>query len=64
MDVLLFCYRLLLSIDRRKSVADAVETVSLAEEYSTPLSAQLTRVVGIDLSGNPKVKLLYVHAHI
>ena len=49
-------HRLLLSIDRRRSVADAVETISLAEEYSAPLSAQVTRVVGIDLSGDPTVK--------
>ena len=46
--------RLLLSIDRRQSVAEAMDTVELALAHveQTP---HHTRVVGIDLSGDPTV---------
>ena len=48
--------RLLLSIDRRQSVAEAMDTVQLAVEYSNRVSSKHhSRVVGIDLSGDPKV---------
>ncbi len=50
-------HRLLLSIDRRQSVEDARETVKLAKEFSSEsvLSHYQCRVVGVDLSGDPKV---------
>lgn len=49
-------YRLLLSIDRRNAIAEAYDTVKLAQEYRTSTSANSQgRVVGIDLSGEPKV---------
>ena len=41
--------RLLLSIDRREGMRDALDTVALAAEY------QSQGVVGIDLSGNPSI---------
>lgn len=46
--------RLLLSIDRRQSVSEAMETVELAVAYSKQTYHQ-ARVVGIDLSGDPTV---------
>lgn len=49
-----FIYRLLLSIDRRQSINEAYDTISLATEYHNTASSQ-GRVVGIDLSGDPKV---------
>ena len=45
--------RLILSIDRSHSAADALETVQLAMEYANPSTPHYTRVVGVDLSGNP-----------
>ena len=53
MDVLL--YRLLLSVDRRKSIDDAKETVELAEMYMKNPGDHKAKVVGIDLSGDPSV---------
>lgn len=47
-------YRLLLSIDRRQSINEAYDTISLATEYHNTPNSQ-GRVVGIDLSGDPKV---------
>ncbi|XP_054714575.1 adenosine deaminase-like protein isoform X2 [Uloborus diversus] len=41
--------KLLLSIDRKRSVTDAEETMKIAEEYTT----STTKIVGVDLSGNP-----------
>ena len=53
--VLLFIpsFSLLLSIDRRGSVVDAYDTVELALKYSK--NDHHAQVVGIDLSGDPKV---------
>ena len=47
-------YRLLLSIDRRETIAEAWDTVQLAVEYSSAsvASEHQCRVVGIDLSGD------------
>lgn len=47
--------RLLLSIDRRQSPAEAMETVLLADKYSRLLASagHPVRVVGVDLSGDP-----------
>ena len=57
----LFVNRLLLSIDRRQSVEEAMDTVHLAVEYSSHVSSEhYTRVVGIDLSGDPKVRVVCV----
>ena len=54
-------HRLLLSIDRRQSVAEAMDTVHLAVEYSSHVSSEHhTRVVGIDLSGDPKVCIVCI----
>jgi hypothetical protein len=47
--------RLLLSIDRRQSPAEAMETVFLAEKYSKSTAGGLVRVIGVDLSGDPRV---------
>ena len=47
-------YRLLLSIDRSKEIVDALETVKLAQQYNKSIPAI---VVGIDLSGNPEVRM-------
>ncbi len=57
MDVGVFLFnRLLLSIDRRRSIEDAKETVKLAETYmKTPAGDHKAKVVGIDLSGDPSV---------
>ena len=44
--------RLLLSIDRTKSVEDGLNTVQLCHEYQ---QAENSYVVGIDFSGNPKI---------
>lgn len=44
--------RLLLSVDRRCPVSDAMDTVNLAAEYMHRTDGI---VVGIDLSGDPKV---------
>lgn len=61
-SLLYFCfltlnnYRLLLSIDRRQSVAEASDTVQLAVDYSRNISSgHHAKVVGIDLSGDPQV---------
>lgn len=43
----------LLSIDRSRSVDIAMETVNLAHKYS--FICPVAPIVGIDLSGNPKV---------
>ena len=58
--VVLF-YRLLLSVDRRKSIEDAKETVELAEACMKNPGGHKAKVVGIDLSGDPSVsgKVLY-----
>lgn len=50
-------FRLLLSIDRRQSIDEAMDTVLLAEKYSTMPSCgeDQVKVVGIDLSGDPRV---------
>ena len=58
--VILF-YRLLLSVDRRKSIEDAKETVELAEACMKNPGGHKAKVVGIDLSGDPSVsgKVLY-----
>lgn len=45
--------RVLLSIDRSLPASDALETVQLAIEYASPTTPHYTRVVGVDLSGNP-----------
>ena len=45
--------RLLLSIDRSLPASDALETVQLALEYTSPATPHYARVVGVDLSGNP-----------
>lgn len=50
-----FSDRLLLSIDRRQSVSEAYDTLKLAHSYSTLSDGVQGRVVGIDLSGDPKV---------
>ena len=50
--------RLLLSIDRRCPVSDAVDTVNLAAEYMRRTGGI---VIGIDLSGDPMVSALYNH---
>lgn len=54
---MLFClfYRLLLSVDRRRSIEDAKETVELAETYMRNPGDHKVKVVGIDLSGDPSV---------
>ena len=58
---ILFFNRLLLSIDRRQSVEEAMDTVHLAVEYSSHVSSErYTRVVGIDLSGDPKVRVVCI----
>ena len=44
-----------MSIDRRQSVAEAMDTVMLAEQYSKSEEAEV-RVVGVDLSGDPHVR--------
>ena len=46
---------MLLSIDRRQSVSEAYDTLKLAHSYSTLSDGVQGRVVGIDLSGDPKV---------
>ncbi len=51
--------RILLSIDRSQSVADAMDSVLLAETYSKSSSRSNVKVVGVDLSGNP-----YVCVHV
>lgn len=51
---------MLLSIDRRQSPAEALETVLLAEEYSKNTKCPV-RVVGIDLSGDPRVRAYDLH---
>ena len=45
-------WRFLLSIDRRQSVSEAEDTVELAIEYKDKYDGL---VVGVDLSGDPKV---------
>ena len=58
---ILFFNRLLLSIDRRQSVEEAMDTVHLAVEYNSHVSSEhYTRVVGIDLSGDPKVRVVCI----
>lgn len=47
--------RLLLSVDRRQSIADAYDTVKLAHQYSLVDGAIQGKVIGLDLSGDPKV---------
>ena len=49
-----FDCRLLLSIDRRQSVEEARDTLKMALEYSRAQEPQ-GRVVGMDLSGDPRV---------
>ena len=56
--------RLLLSIDRRQSVDEAMDTVLLAEKYSKMATdpnrgagASDVRVIGVDLSGDPRVRI-------
>ena len=44
--------RLLLSIDRRQPINEAYDTLRLCADYT---SYQPCKVVGIDLSGDPKV---------
>jgi len=46
--------RLLLAIDRRMSPADVEETLKLAESYASQSDGV---VVGLDLSGNPVVRI-------
>jgi adenosine deaminase len=46
--------RLLLSVDRSKTIADGLDTVELCREFFEATSHR--HVVGIDFSGNPKVK--------
>ena len=46
-------WRFLLSIDRRQSVSEAEDTVELAIEYKDKYDGL---VVGVDLSGDPKVR--------
>jgi hypothetical protein len=41
--------RLILSVDRRNALAEALDTVKLAAEY------QSRGVVGVDFSGNPEI---------
>lgn len=52
-----FFSRLLLSIDRRQSADEMMDTVSLAEKYRMLLESadSRVRVVGVDLSGDPSV---------
>lgn len=45
--------KLILSIDRKKPVSSAEETLKIAERYFTSSEA----VVGIDLSGDPTVSI-------
>ncbi len=57
--------RLLLSIDRRQSVDEAMDTVLLAEKYysktaADPSGASDVRVIGVDLSGDPRVRFSLV----
>ena len=49
-----FVNRFLLAIDRRNSIETAAETIRLAEEYRAKSGGI---VVGVDLSGDPKVRL-------
>jgi len=48
-------YRILLSIDRSQPVADARDTVLLAEEFLKQTYQSSVKVIGVDLSGNPYV---------
>ena len=48
--------RLLFSIDRRQSPAEAMDTVLLAEEYSKLSTDSPVKVIGVDLSGDPRVR--------
>ena len=47
--------RLLLSVDRRTSVEDAWDTLSLAEELRQ-MEDYRQLIVGLDLSGDPNVR--------
>jgi hypothetical protein len=51
----MYC-RFLLSIDRRQSVSEAEDTVELAIEYKEKYNGL---VVGVDLSGDPKVRNIF-----
>ena len=58
--------RLLLSIDRRQSGLEAMDTVLLADEYKKRLDANNSRVrvLGIDLSGDPYVQTRPLGAYL
>ena len=45
--------RLLLSIDRRQTIAEAKDTVDLALEYQLKTNQHQFKVIGVDLSGDP-----------
>lgn len=53
--MIIFAVRLLLSVDRRQKISDAYETVRLAHQYSLMDNRKQGRVLGLDLSGYPKV---------
>jgi len=50
-------YSILLSIDRRQSFQDAIDTVELASQYRDKSPPQCS-IVGVDLSGDPSVRVL------
>ena len=49
--------RLLLAVDRRTTLEDAWDTLSLAEELNEDVQFK-SLIVGLDLSGDPSVRLL------
>lgn len=49
--------KLILSLDRKRSVSSAEETVKLAESYYTSSES----VVGLDLSGDPTVRFYLIN---
>lgn len=49
--------KMILSIDRRNSLEDALDTVALAAEYKD------RGVVGVDFSGNPSVCVVVEFLH-
>lgn len=51
-------FRLLLSIDRRKGIEEARDTVLLAEQYMKFPGHHQVKVVGIDFSGDPSVSFV------